>query len=204
MDETDSATTPEQHTYLTVELSRLGVRFVSLAPRFVGRFEKGVDYIGSTAEFEAQFARHADVARRLGPYKLSLHSGSDKFAIYAAAVRLSGGSLHLKTSGASWLEALRTVGALKPDLLTAIYACALDNYAGERTSYHVSADAERAPDVPDLDDSTVRQMLHVTFGAVMRQYGPQLIQLLRDRRDDYEAAIARHFVRHLTALRLST
>lgn len=204
VDETDSATTPEQHEYLAAELSRLGVRFISLAPRFVGTFEKGVDYIGRTDKFEAQFAQHAEIARRLGPYKLSLHSGSDKFAIYEAAARLSKGSLHLKTSGTSWLEALRTIGGLAPDLLAAIYACALENYAEERASYHVSAETESAPAVADLDDSAVRQILHVTFGVVMRQFGPQLIQLLKEHRDDYDVAIERHFVRHLTALQLST
>lgn len=204
VDETDTPTTPEQHEYLAVELSRLGVRFVSLAPRFVGSFEKGVDYIGSIAEFEVQFARHADVARRLGPYKLGLHSGSDKFSIYEPAARISGGRLHLKTSGTSWLEALRTVGALNPDLLADIYAFALDRYAEERASYHVSADTHSAPEVADLDDSTVRQILHVTFGAVMRQHGPQLLELLREHRDDYEAAIERHFVRHLTPFQLTS
>lgn len=64
VDETDSPTTQAQHAYIASELSRLGVRFVSLAPHYVGRFEKGVDYIGSVEEFEADFAVHAALARR--------------------------------------------------------------------------------------------------------------------------------------------
>jgi len=62
-----------------------------LAPRYVGRFEKGVDYIGALDVFEAEFAQHAVIARALGPYKLSLHSGSDKFSIYPVAARLANG-----------------------------------------------------------------------------------------------------------------
>ena len=199
VDETDTPTTPEQHEYLAVELRRLGVRFVSLAPRFVGSFEKGVDYIGNVSDFEAQFAAHAEIARRLGPYKLGLHSGSDKFSIYGIAARLSARLLHLKTSGTSWLEALRVVGASDPDLLSDIYALARDGYAVDRASYHVSAEVHDAPPVADLDDYRTRQILHVTFGAVMRRYGPELLRVLRAHRDDYEADIETHFVRHLTS-----
>src|SRR4029077_16997413 len=78
VDETETPTTHAEHVYIATELRRLGVRWVSLAPRYVGSFEKGVDYIGDVAAFEADFAVHAAIARALGPYKLSLHSGSDK------------------------------------------------------------------------------------------------------------------------------
>ncbi|HXN90450.1 MAG TPA: tagaturonate epimerase family protein [Candidatus Sulfotelmatobacter sp.] len=204
VDETDTPTTPEQHEYMAVELRRLGVRFISLAPRFVGSFEKGVDYVGNVTDFETQFARHAEIAKHFGPYKLGLHSGSDKFSIYEIAARLSAGFLHLKTSGTSWLEGLRVVGTWDPDLLADIYALALDRYAEERASYHVSADCGDAPALADLGDSRVRQILHVTFGAVMRRYGPQLLEVLRAHRDDYEAEIETHFVRHLAPLQLAT
>lgn len=197
VDETDTPTTPEQHEYLAVELTRLGVRFISLAPRFIGSFEKGIDYIGSVTDFEAQFAQHVEIAQRFGPYKLSLHSGSDKFAIYEVAARHSAGRVHLKTSGTSWLEALRVIGEQEGDLLKEIYALALDRYTDERASYHVSADAGDAPAMADLDDGRVRQILHVTFGAVMHAHGPELLRGLRKHRDDYEAAIEAHFVRHL-------
>ncbi len=64
------------------ELQRLGMDFVSFAPRFVGRFEKGVEYIGDLDELKRDFEIHAAIARTLGPYKLSLHSGSDKYSTY--------------------------------------------------------------------------------------------------------------------------
>jgi hypothetical protein len=98
VDETSSPTTVAEHVYIARELRRLGVRWVSLAPRFIGRFEKGVDYIGDLEVFSAEFARHAAVARVFGPYKLSLHSGSDKFSIYPIAARLTDGSLAPATS----------------------------------------------------------------------------------------------------------
>ena len=72
VDETETPTSHAEHVYIASELKRLGVRWVSLAPRYVGRFEKGVDYIGDLADFESNFAIHAAIARQLGPYKLSL------------------------------------------------------------------------------------------------------------------------------------
>ena len=78
VDETESPRTHAQHVYIATELRRLGVNWVSLAPRYVGRFERGVDYIGDVAEFEEDVGVHAAIARTIspdGPYKLSLHSG---------------------------------------------------------------------------------------------------------------------------------
>ncbi len=114
VDETEQPTSHAEHVYIASELTRLGVQWVSLAPRYVGRFEKGVDYIGDLPAFEADFAGHAAIARHFGPYKLSLHSGSDKFSIYPIAARLSRGLVHLKTAGTSYLEALRTIACHRP------------------------------------------------------------------------------------------
>src|SRR4029078_7497460 len=87
-------------------LSR-GMKLVSLAPRFIGDFEKGVDYKGDLPQLERSLADHAAIADALGPYKLSLHSGSDKLSIYPAFARLTRGRFHVKTAGTSYLEALR-------------------------------------------------------------------------------------------------
>lgn len=172
-------------------------RLVSLAPRFPGRFEKGVDFIGDQAEFEREFARHVEVARRLGPYKLSLHSGSDKFSIYAAAARISGGLVHVKTAGTSWLEALRTIGEVDPALLAELYDYALERYPTDRATYHVSAEVATAPAVADLGDDGCRQILRVTFGALLDRYGERILAPLRAHRESYEATVQRHFERHL-------
>jgi tagaturonate epimerase len=214
VDETETPTTPAEHVYFTTELRRLGVRWVSLAPRYVGRFEKGVDYIGDLAAFTANFAIHAAIARTLGPYKLSLHSGSDKFSIYEIAARETQGSVHLKTAGTSYLEALRTVAQVQPDLLRDIYAFSLDRYETDRASYHVSAELRRAPTttgMPDtavpllLDQFDVRQILHVTFGSVLtaqdpngsRRFYDRIMKVLNTHRETYAVNLKSLFLRHL-------
>jgi tagaturonate epimerase len=208
VDETASPTTHAQHLYIANELSRLGVRWVSLAPRYVGRFEKGVDYIGDVARFEEDFATHAAIARRFGPYKLSLHSGSDKFSIYPAAVRQTRGLVHLKTAGTSYLEALRTVAAQDAELFREIYAFALERYEEDRASYHVSASLEKAPasgSVTDQDLSALldrfdeREILHVTFGSVLTRevLRDRLIDALVAHPEDYAHNLEKHFMKHL-------
>jgi tagaturonate epimerase len=211
VDETGSPTTHAQHIYIATELRRLGVRWVSLAPRYIGRFEKGVDYIGDVAGFEQDIEVHAAIARTLspdGPYKLSLHSGSDKFSIYPAFVRQTRGLAHLKTAGTSYLEALRTVAALDPDLFREIYDFSRGRYEEDRASYHVSASLERAvkrEDVPNeelpalLERFDEREILHVTFGSVLKEASlrDQLLWLLREHPDHYAADLEKHFLRHL-------
>jgi tagaturonate epimerase len=208
VDETTSPTTHAQHLYIANELSRLGVRWVSLAPRYVGHFEKGVDYIGDVARFEEDFAMHAAIARRFGPYKLSLHSGSDKFSIYPAAVRQTRGLVHLKTAGTSYLEALRTVAALDADLFKEIYAFALERYDEDRASYHVSASLEKAAAPEDAGDGDLsalldrfdeREILHVTFGSVLKREDlhDRLMKALAAHPEDYAQNLEKHFLRHL-------
>jgi hypothetical protein len=214
VDETDSPTSAPEHFWVASELRRLGVSWVSLAPRFVGRFEKGVDYIGDLRRLEEDVAAHAAIARHLGPYKLSLHSGSDKFSVYPVAARLTKGLVHLKTAGTSYLEALRTVAAIDPALFRAIYAFARERYETDRASYHVSAELGRAPLAPDvpegelpglLEQFDAREILHVTFGSVLREkdeggrprFKEALFSLLRHRPEAYASNLERHFVRHL-------
>src|ERR1700752_2764492 len=106
VDETESPTTPFEHYFIASELTRLGVRFTSLAPRFGGRFEKGVDYIGDLDVLDAELAKHAAVTAHFGTYKLSLHSGSDKFSVYPLIAKYWGERIHVKTAGNSYIEAL--------------------------------------------------------------------------------------------------
>jgi len=220
VDETETPTTHAQHVYIANELKRLEVQWVSLAPRYVGRFEKGVDYIGDVGEFEADFAIHAAIARFFGPYKLSLHSGSDKFSIYEAAVRQTRGLIHLKTAGTSYLEALHTIAALDPTFFRAIYAFARQHYAADRASYVVSASLDQAPDpvaVSDADlptllaDFDAREILHVTFGSVLRarddgrlRFANHLKDLLGAHPEAYAANLRTHFQMHLAAFAAAT
>ncbi len=66
------------------ELKRLGVKIVSLAPRFIGDFEKGIDYKGDIELFKEEYLKHVKISEYFGSYKISLHSGSDKFGVYKA------------------------------------------------------------------------------------------------------------------------
>lgn len=213
VDETASPTTHVQHVYLATEMQRLGVEWVSLAPRYVGTFEKGVDYIGDVEEFEADFAVHAAIARGLGPYKLSLHSGSDKFSIYPAAVRQTRGTVHLKTAGTSYLEGLRVVASLDPGLFREIYTFCRERYEKDRASYHVSAETTRAPAPHEVDEAGMpevvdqfdaREILHVTFGSVLRPEDDdgrrrldRLLALLKEHPGRHTEGLERHFLRHL-------
>jgi hypothetical protein len=211
VDETESPTSPEEHYFIAAELSRLGVKWVSLAPRFPGRFEKGIEYIGDLAEFRRSFALHVAVMRTLGPYKLSVHSGSDKFALYPIIAELAGGLVHLKTAGTSYVEALRSAAAIEPDLFRLILSFAMGRYERDRASYLVSAELAKVPppasvpnaDLPALlDDRHVRQVLHVTFGSVFQAGGgaeflaPLRAALMRDEETFY-GLLRKHMERHL-------
>lgn len=214
VDETDTPTSPAEHVFVATELRRLGVTWTSLAPRLVGRFEKGVDYIGDTAAFEADWMVHAAIARVLGPYKLSLHSGSDKFSIYRAVATHARGVVHVKTAGTSWLEALRTLAATDRPLFRELYGFAREHYDADRASYQVSARVDAAPDPATLsdeqlpallDDFHARQVLHVTFGSVLTainssgtgRFSSRIMAGLRAHAEAYAANLETHFLRHL-------
>ena len=209
VDETSYPTTPAEHALIASELGRLGVSFVSLAPRYVGGFEKGVDYIGDLGELEKNLNVHAEIARALGPYKLSLHSGSDKFSVYPLFAHATRGLLHLKTAGTSYLEALRVLAVYSPDLFKEILRLGLERFQEDRKSYHLSCDPARVPepqtlaedDLPGLlNDNDARQVLHVTYGSALDAFGTQIEGVLREHEAAHYEALERHFVRHLEPL----
>jgi tagaturonate epimerase len=205
VDETDYPTKPAEHVVVVSELQRLGMDFVSFAPRFVGRFEKGVEYIGDLDELQRDFEIHAEIARALGPYKLSLHSGSDKYSTYPLIAEATKGVVHLKTAGTSWAEALRVIAHNDPDLMREVLALALDSFEANRKSYHLSCDPTKIP--PDPTDDQVgqlmdrvdsRQVLHVGYGAILEEFGPRMYQVWNDNEEEHYRIIADHFVKHLT------
>jgi hypothetical protein len=116
MDETDHPQTPGELLVILVALADEGIPLQTIAPKFTGRFNKGVDYVGNLAQFEMEFrsdlAVIAHVVKTYGlpsGLKLSVHSGSDKFSIYPAiyrALRDTGAGVHVKTAGTTWLEEL--------------------------------------------------------------------------------------------------
>jgi hypothetical protein len=205
VDETDAPTTPLEHFFIANELARLDVRFTSLAPRFIGRFEKGVDYIGDLDALDAEMAKHAAVTAHFGTYKLSLHSGSDKFSVYPLIAKHWGERLHVKTAGTSYLEALRVLAKYEPDLFLKVYALACQRYETDQRTYHVSAKLEALPktnDLPSLlNDFHAREVLHVTFGSALTEFGAELKAALVKHETAYYDGLKAHFDKHLSLLK---
>src|SRR6516225_625247 len=139
MDETDSPQTPPELLVILAALADERIPIQTIAPKFTGRFNKGVDYVGDLAQFEKEFRQDLAViafaVRKYGlpaNLKLSVHSGSDKFSIYApirrAITRFEAG-MHLKTAGTTWLEeviGLAEAGGEGLDLAKTIYGKALE------------------------------------------------------------------------------
>ncbi len=204
VDETATVTTLAEHRYIVLELRRLKNPFIGLAPRFVGEFEKGVDYIGDLKTFEDSYKQHAALANELGPYKMSIHSGSDKFSIYPIVARYSNPLVHLKTAGTSWVEALRIIAAKDPAFFRKILALASEGYPQNRASYHVSGDVAKIPrDLPDaklpelLDHFDAREVLHVSFGPVLAQFYDDIYRDLYANYETYCQVLHTHFRRHI-------
>jgi hypothetical protein len=214
IDETDTVTTPFEHFFIVSELKRIGVSFVSLAPRFVGDFEKGIEYKGDIALFKDHYLRHVAIAEHFGFYKISFHSGSDKFRIYEAVGAMKQTHIHIKTAGTSYLEALKVAAMKNPPLFREILDYAVSLYESERKSYFVSADMKKIKpgaryedgELAGLFDSPdVRQALHVTYGRVLTDrneksqylFRDRIYDCLKDNEDLHYELLIKHFDRHL-------
>ena len=224
VDETDQPTTLAEHYIIADQCLRGGMKLVSLAPRFIGEFEKGVDFKGDLQALEASLTDHAALAEALGPYKLSLHSGSDKISMYGILARATQGRFHVKTAGTSYLEALRVVARHDPAAFREIIDFSRDRYETDKATYHVSATLADAPLTSEADDETLereylefwsevpkgkgftklgRQILHCTFGSVLtsEKFGKLVHDSLRAHPQTYIDVLDDHFGRHLDALR---
>ena len=225
VDETDNPTTLAEHYIIADQCLSRGMKLVSLAPRFVGDFEKGVDFKGDLTLLDRSLHEHAAIAAMLGPYNLSLHTGSDKLSMYAALARATQGRFHVKTAGTSYLEALRVVARHDEKLFREIISFARGRYDTDKATYHVSAtlasvpsaeqlttprDLERAylelwSDVPAGKGFTApgRQILHCTFGSVLThpELGRAVRSVLETHLGTYTEVLDEHFTRHLEALR---
>ena len=140
MDETDAPQTPPELLIILVALADEKIPAQTIAPKFTGRFNKGVDYVGDLVQFEKEFNEDLAVidhaVKRYGlptNLKLSVHSGSDKFSLYPIIRRVlarTGAGLHLKTAGTTWLEELIGLAEAGGDglaLAKEIYTYALEH-----------------------------------------------------------------------------
>ena len=225
VDETPQPTSPAEHYIIAQQFQACGIKLVSLAPRYIGDLEKGVDYKGDLDKLARSLADHAAIAAELGPYKLSLHSGSDKLSMYGSLAKATRGLFHVKTAGTSYLEALRVVVKHDPALFRRIVDFARSRYDTDKATYHVSATVagtppqqdvadddrleqmylERWEDVPQGKGFTApgRQILHCTFGSVLtdRDFGPAVRRVLEANPQTHRRILDDHFGRHLEALR---
>jgi hypothetical protein len=194
MDETDQPQTPPQLLVILALLAEEGIPLQTIAPKFTGRFNKGVDYVGDLAQFEQEFSDDVAVcgfaARQYGlpeSLKLSVHSGSDKFSLYPVIRRVlaaSGAGVHLKTAGTTWLEeviGLAEAGGDGLDLAREIYAYALghvDEFCAPYASV-IDIDRSRLPATEEVQGWTGPE-----FAAAIRHvpthpaFNPSLRQLL--------------------------
>ncbi len=194
MDETDQPQTPIEMLFILAAIADEGIPAQTIAPKFTGRFNKGVDYVGDVAAFAKEFEEDlAVVAFAVGEFglpenlKLSIHSGSDKFSIYppiAAALRKFDAGLHVKTAGTTWLEELIGLAMAAPDGLTIakeVYIKALDRFGELCGPYATVIDIDTA-ELPTTEQ--VQTWDGMSFASALRhdqsceQYNPHLRQLL--------------------------
>jgi tagaturonate epimerase len=227
MDETDAPQTPPELLLILAAIADEGIPIQTIAPKFTGRFNKGVDYVGDIAQFEKEFgddlAVLAFAVKQYGlpdSLKLSVHSGSDKFSIYAPIRRQLlrfGAGLHLKTAGTTWLEELIGLAEAGPEGLAMakeIYSEAYSHRDELCAPYASVIDVEHAklptPEVVNswtaqqysgalrhdqknpAFNSHLRQLLHVGF-KVAAKMGPRYLSML----DKCEASIAKNVTENL-------
>ena len=194
MDETDSPQTPPELLVILALIAEEGIPAQTIAPKFTGRFNKGVDYVGDLAQFEKEFRDDlAVIAFAVEQYglpdtlKLSVHSGSDKFSLYGPirrALRDTGAGLHLKTAGTTWLEeliGLAEAGGEGLELAKDIYAAALSKREALCAPYAavIDIDASKLPAAEEVQAWTSEE-----YVAALRHdpsnpaFNPSLRQLL--------------------------
>ncbi|MFC7457338.1 tagaturonate epimerase family protein [Brachybacterium sp. GCM10030267] len=211
VDETAWLTTFFEHYYLASELKRLGASWFSFAPRYVDGFEKGLDFLGDTEELRTNLEAHHAISEQFGGYKISLHSGSDKFSIYPLCVEATDRHVHLKTSGTSYLCGLEIVAAHDPELFAAIWDISRASYVKARASYQVSAQEDRTPTSLDgvdlvelIRSDDARQILHVGYGdslngtdAAGASIHDRFLEVVTAHQEQHTDIVAEHIGRHL-------
>ncbi|OGP79497.1 MAG: hypothetical protein A2V86_15840 [Deltaproteobacteria bacterium RBG_16_49_23] len=211
IDEIPFPTSPATHLFLMIALRHRGVRIDSLAPRFIGEFQKGIDYRGEIPAFREQFYQHVLIAQHYGNYKLSIHSGSDKFTVFPHIGEITRGKIHLKTAGTSWLEAVRLIAQTNPSLYREMHLQALSAFGEASKHYQVTTDLSSIPQIETLSDPELpdllnlegaRQLLHITYGFLLRsKLREKIFATLTQYEEDYATLLETHIVKHLDSLR---
>ena len=219
VDETPTVTSPLAHLFIVLELQRRGVDLQNLALHFLGDWQKGIEYIGDVKQFAREFSLHAAIAKNIGGYKLSLHTGSDKFSVYPIFSQETDGLCHIKTAGTSWLEEVKVVAMKEPELYREIHRFALKNFAKDRASYNLTTDLSRVPEIDAIADDELinlfkqndsRQLIHITYGSILRAKDSEgkyifkdgIYKILFEYEEDHYRELSNHIRRHLELLNL--
>jgi hypothetical protein len=221
IDETSTPTTALAHYLVIRELRDAGVRLTSLAPRLDAGFEKGVDIRTNNGRkpspadlkrFEDNIKDHALIARKMGPYKLGVHSGSDKFTAYPIISRHTEGMFHVKTAGTSYLEAVKVIARGNPSLYGQLHQHALETFELNRKTYYLNTNLANVPQARELNRVMVvegltenddwRQVIHVAYGSLLQKFGKRMIDILCENLEDYYQTVAQHIRLHLDSFGL--
>jgi hypothetical protein len=194
MDETDNPQTPPELLVILAAIADENIPAQTIAPKFTGRFNKGVDYVGDVAQFEKEFNEDlAVIAHAVNSYslpknlKLSVHSGSDKFSIYQPirnALARTGAGIHVKTAGTNWLEeliGLAESGGEALALVKEIYGKALDDIDALCAPYATVIDIDRSklPRKEEVDSWTSEQFVSaLRHDQQNKEFNPNFRQLL--------------------------
>jgi hypothetical protein len=144
--------------------------------------------------------------RHFGTYKLTIHTGSDKFSIYPIIARHTCNLVHVKTAGTSYLEGLRVVAGHHPALFREMLTLARARFEKDRKTYFLDAQLSKVPADDALSDAELpglleqfdaRQVLHVVFGSILDEFGLEFQQLIAQHDTEFYAGLEKHFIRHL-------
>ncbi len=189
LDRTSFPTSPENHFFFALELSHRGVYIQSLAPRFYGESRDGVAFRGNRETFLRQFYRHVLIGEDYD-YRISVHSENDPFPVARHLAQLSKGVLHLKTSGISWIEAMRLVAFVHPPLYREMHSFSLSEGLEASKPDPVTVDLHRIPKLAELNDEDLpslldqedcRQLLDITCGSLLNAKNSSGEYLFRER-----------------------
>ena len=194
MDETDSPQTSPELLVILAAIADENIPAQTIAPKFSGRFNKGVDYVGDIPQFEKEFNEDlAVVAHAVNSYglpknlKLSVHSGSDKFSIYQPirnALARTGAGIHVKTAGTNWLEeliGLAESGGESLALVKEIYSKALEDIDALCAPYATVIDIDRSklPRKEEVDGWTSEKFISaLRHDQQNKEFNPNFRQLL--------------------------
>ncbi len=215
MDESEDPQTPAELFFILAAIAQEGIPAQTIAPKFTGRFNKGVDYVGDLEQFSREFEQDLAVIRfaisEFGlpeTLKLSVHSGSDKFSIYEPikkAIKKFDAGLHIKTAGTTWLEELIGLALAGGDgliLAKEIYSRALERYDELAKPYAavIDIDPDELPStetVQSWDGNTFAQALR--HDQTCKLYNPNFRQLLHvgykvaaEMRERFSNALEKH------------